>query len=310
MKAAEETKLRRYTSYAQICIFMRLDNALPDSVSLFHDDFEWIQPLDYEYVPFRCRKCHAHGHLFRDCPQNAKSTAPEVSDQQAQDGFTKVPSRKRARKKPSTGKKPHPDQASIPSTSNSFEVLANTSKKQPLKPLASLDNKKGSEGNEKVLIVGGIPTTSTELPEANPSNQEEPAKAMEMEEPPSQSWQLALISEEGNQVQQMEEEPESVDLTGLDIFELEQVCRKKEYDKIQEHQLSTMETILSRAYQEKKLGIQPGCHWDGTLIPKDSKKRGRKTDLQRTIAVGKLLVDSGRYAKLTKYYRPSTQGDQ
>lgn len=46
----------------------------------------------------------------------------------------------------------------------------------------------------------------------------------------------------------MEEEPESVDLTGLDIFELEKVCRKKEYDKIQEHQLSTLETILSKAY--------------------------------------------------------------
>lgn len=133
---------------------------------------------------------------------------------------------------------------------------------------------------------------------------------METEEPPSQPWPLALIFEEGNQVHKMEEEPESMDLTGLDIFELEQVCRKKEYDKIQEHQLSTLETIISRAYQKKQLGIQPGCHWYGTLIPKDSKKRGRKIDHHRTIAVGKILVDLGRYAKLTKYYWPSTQGDQ
>lgn len=80
VKAAEETKLRRYTSFAQICIFMRLDNALSDAVSLFHDDFEWIQPLDYEHVPFRCYKCHDHGHLFRDCPQNSKSTVSEASD--------------------------------------------------------------------------------------------------------------------------------------------------------------------------------------------------------------------------------------
>ena len=77
IKSAEETKLRRYTSYACICIFMCLDMALLDSVSLFHDDYEWIQPLDYEHVPFHCRKCHALGHLFRDFPLNAK---PQTSD--------------------------------------------------------------------------------------------------------------------------------------------------------------------------------------------------------------------------------------
>lgn len=106
IKAAEETKLRRYTSYARICVFMRLDNALPDLVSLSHEDYEWIQPLDYEHVPFRCRKCHAHRHLFRDCPLNQKASDPDSSDTHAQEGFTKVPSRKRAHKKPSSGNKP------------------------------------------------------------------------------------------------------------------------------------------------------------------------------------------------------------
>jgi len=43
--------------------------------------------------------------------------------------------------------------------------------------------------------------------------------------------------------------------------------------------------------------------------PKDSKKRGRRTDLQRTIVIGKILVDSGRYAKLTKYYKPSINSE-
>lgn len=64
IKIAEETNFRRYTSYARICVFMCLDKALPDLVSLFHDDCEWIQPLDFEPVPFHCRKCHALGHLF------------------------------------------------------------------------------------------------------------------------------------------------------------------------------------------------------------------------------------------------------
>ena len=46
IKISEETKLRRYTSYARICVYMHLESALPDAVSIFHDDFEWIQPLD------------------------------------------------------------------------------------------------------------------------------------------------------------------------------------------------------------------------------------------------------------------------
>lgn len=53
IKAAKETELRRYTSYARICVFMRLVKALPHSVSLSHRDNEWIQPLDYKHVPFR-----------------------------------------------------------------------------------------------------------------------------------------------------------------------------------------------------------------------------------------------------------------
>jgi len=110
---------------------MRLDKALPDSASLYHDDFEWIQPLDFEHVPFQCRKCHAHGHLFLDCPLNAKPQTSDPSDKSAHDGFTKVANRKRSHKKPSSGKKPLQDATSIPSTSNSFEVLAKTSEDPP-----------------------------------------------------------------------------------------------------------------------------------------------------------------------------------
>jgi len=134
IKIAEETKLRRYTSYARICVFMRLDKALPDSVSLSRDDYEWIQPLDYEHVPFRCCKCHAHGHLFRDCPLNvlAPSSNPfDPSDKSAQDGFTKISTQKRAYKKRAPGKKSHQNPASSPSTSNSYQILANIPEEIP-----------------------------------------------------------------------------------------------------------------------------------------------------------------------------------
>jgi len=45
---------------------MDLSGALPDEVILEVFDEEWVQTVDYEHIPFRCRKCHEHGHLFRD----------------------------------------------------------------------------------------------------------------------------------------------------------------------------------------------------------------------------------------------------
>lgn len=102
---------------------MHLDKALPDPVSLFHDDFEWIQHIDYEHVPFRCRRCHAHGHLFRDFLLKNVPKNKEDEDKSEVYGFTKFTNHKRHNKKPSlAGKKPNP-QSNAPTTSNSFEIL-------------------------------------------------------------------------------------------------------------------------------------------------------------------------------------------
>jgi len=78
--------------------------------------------------------------------------------------------------------------------------------------------------------------------------------------------------EDSNQVQIMEEELESIDLNGLDILELELACKKKAYDSISEHQLDKLEVVISRAYHQHQLEIQPGSQWDGNLRPKDTKK--------------------------------------
>jgi len=60
--------------------------------------------------------------------------------------------------------------------------------------------------------------------------------------------------------------------------------------------------VLNRAQKKYSLGVQIGSQWDGKFITKDNKKQGRKTTLERTIKIGEVLVESGRYAKLTKYY--------
>jgi hypothetical protein len=68
VRASEATRQRKYTSYARICVYMNISKALPGSVTLEYQDEDWQQTLDYEHIPFRCRRCHEHGHLYRDCP--------------------------------------------------------------------------------------------------------------------------------------------------------------------------------------------------------------------------------------------------
>lgn len=123
IKIAEEIKSRRYTSYARICVHMHLAKKLTDSVSLFHDDFEWNQILYYEHIPFRCRKCHQHGHLFRDCPLNLQSKVSAIEMSKDAEGFTRVSSgRKHAKKSPTA-----PEALKNPVTKNSFQTLASQS---------------------------------------------------------------------------------------------------------------------------------------------------------------------------------------
>ena len=125
IKVAEQTKIRGYTSYARICVYMNLNKALPNAVSLLHDDYKWVQLIDYEHVPFRCGRCHALGHLFSDCPLNKKSSPLSASDKSESDGFTKVSNRRKNHKKVAPNPRRPQATASKPSTSNSYEVLAN-----------------------------------------------------------------------------------------------------------------------------------------------------------------------------------------
>ena len=61
IKISEQTKSQRYTAFARICIYMDLSKALPEDIRLLWDNDEWLQNLDYEQVPFRCRRCHEYG---------------------------------------------------------------------------------------------------------------------------------------------------------------------------------------------------------------------------------------------------------
>jgi hypothetical protein len=93
VRASEATRQRKYTSYARICVYMNISKALPGSVTLEYQDEDWQQTLDYEHIPFRCRRCHEHGHLYRDCPLIRTAAKPDEPAQK--DGFTTVAPKKR-----------------------------------------------------------------------------------------------------------------------------------------------------------------------------------------------------------------------
>lgn len=72
IKASEATLQNKYTSYARICVEMDVSGALYEGLCLEYRDDNYFQAIDYEKILFRCRKCHEHGHLIRECPMNKK----------------------------------------------------------------------------------------------------------------------------------------------------------------------------------------------------------------------------------------------
>jgi hypothetical protein len=97
---------------------MDISRALPGSITLEYQDEDWGQTIDYEHIPFHCRKCHEHGHLFRECPLNVLNN--NAGEAKQKDGFTAV-----------LGKKKNPPQKQTTSTApkiptkNSYDVLSN-----------------------------------------------------------------------------------------------------------------------------------------------------------------------------------------
>eukprot|EP00253_Pinus_taeda_P034473 PITA_34473 len=304
IKAFEETKTHRYTSYARICVQMHLTKALTDSVSLFHDDFEWIQTLDYEHIPFRCRKCHEHGHLFRDFPLNPQPKPPVNDLRTNSEGFTKIPNRRRHAKKST----PTPDSSKKLDSLNRFSIL--TPLDPPKNPLAS------PLANPELPSPSRIPNPPRPSSDSDPSSlpispahkKLEPeivvqSSSMDLEAALILSTQDNTLMEDQKIPSKMDEYPESISLEGLDILKLETAYKQKEYNTILPWEIERLEGVLSKAQHNKCLGIQAGSPWDGKKILKETKKRGHKMDLQRTIILGELLMESGRFPKLTKFYK-------
>ena len=55
---------------------MNIAEPLPEYIELEYHDEIWQQPIDYEHIPFRCRRCHEYENLFKQCPLNKEEETP------------------------------------------------------------------------------------------------------------------------------------------------------------------------------------------------------------------------------------------
>ena len=57
---------------ARICVKVDLEVEQPEAIKINVDSWSHVQKLDYEQLPFKCRKCHKYRHFSRGFPRNGE----------------------------------------------------------------------------------------------------------------------------------------------------------------------------------------------------------------------------------------------
>jgi len=268
VKISDQTQLSRYTSYARICVYMNISQDIPEAITLTWEDDEWTQPLDYEHIPFRCRKCHMHGHLFRDCPSNKPSDPPKPKESKDGEGFTKVNNRRKHQKKAQT-----PGAAGTVNTSNSFDILNSVTEEGHPHP---------NQGNPALAD-----DTQTEQ---NPGKGEATTKNQALEK---EVTQKDAVEEE---TPMEEDETGDIEIGELDLDIIEEACATKGAGYIPFKQVQLLKDAILNLKPSPKLGVGGNTIKEVRKKFKETgNKRGRKSDGQRIKEAGIRMVESGMY---------------
>ena len=126
-----------------------VSGALHEGLWLEYRGEDYFQAIDYEQIPFRCRKCHEHGHLIREFPLNR--SVEELKGEQAEkkrDTFISPRARQRVYRK-----RPIKTGATQDNTSNAFEFLETEteSEDQNKEQNTSEENKNSTEHATKAV---------------------------------------------------------------------------------------------------------------------------------------------------------------
>lgn len=108
---------------ARICIEVDLEVGLPEAITINVGSWTHLQKLDYEQLPFKCRKCHEYGHFAKGCPSNAEAA------QGKDDGWNQI-KRHKPRKTGGPSSKGQPSiQHTSPPSGNRFDPLSSQQEK-------------------------------------------------------------------------------------------------------------------------------------------------------------------------------------
>jgi hypothetical protein len=263
VKASEATKQRKYTSYARICVYMNIAQALLGTVILEHQDEDWSQTLDYEHILFRCRRCHKHGHLFRDCPLT--QPAPKAEQNMQKDGFITIQSRK---------KNPPRKQAASPKpgipTKNAYDILSQVPEEAKIQD--------PHNGTKKGTGPGHMPS---------PAQNQETHVEERGEEYGDTPMQLDTQDLAGIILEKLEESLNARDLQGLPKEQLRKL-----------HKFFLDSTAGSTA----RLGIATESSSGSKKIPCENKRHRRKPTHQLIKGAGNLMINSSQIQKLSEGY--------
>ena len=72
-KYIDRSEWRDQYTCARICVEVGLEVGLPEAINLTVADWTYVQELDYEQLPFKCRFCHGYGHFAKSCKKKEVS---------------------------------------------------------------------------------------------------------------------------------------------------------------------------------------------------------------------------------------------
>lgn len=93
-KFIDRPSTKEQYDYARICVEVDLEVGLPKAIKINAGSWTHVQKLDYEQLPFKCRKCQEYRQFAKNCTKN------EEAVQGKEEGWKQV-KRSRANHKPS-----------------------------------------------------------------------------------------------------------------------------------------------------------------------------------------------------------------
>jgi hypothetical protein len=171
---------------ARICVEVDLEVGLLEAIKINVGSWTHVQKLDYEQLPFKCRKCHVYGHFARGCPSNG-----EV-EKGKEEGWNQVKRSKTSHKTPKSGA----PNGKGPQSASVQQIPPPNGQENKFGPLSSASEETQEvEMKKKATPDKGTPSGSRQGESASERPKEKHAEAEEEEQDSEESEEEGEIGE-------------------------------------------------------------------------------------------------------------------